>query len=563
MTLKIKSRHRIKLLLIWQLICIAAIFTFSRSPLLYIIIVLCFVPPIIISFSEKKAIICLSLVLLAFSQYSFILSAEPSYGEGWFSDAYVDYKVTNLISQLPHFTIGTVGSTDRMFQYSAFPGLQLFYSVLSKATTLSPDTLWLLSLPSLCLILVFSLLTIFEKLGFDLKMAAIAAILFLTCYSNMYFHSMYVRESFVFPLFFLLLALVLRKISPNQPNVKGHLKEKGSFIIIVTLLLIAITIGHHFTSYLLIAFLALFAAFGQFRSRYLKILLTAFGVVVIWGLYVTPWISQGVVSDGFNSAYEAFNRAFSMTSQTSAIMPNRSLFEQILTFAGYFSLAILLLFGLRSFFKSKLRLAKALGFFCIFMFVCAFIIRLYNISFIGGLGQRVLNFSYMGIAMIASLGIFKILGVTRLKRSIVMVIVCSLIFLMALGSLAQQLTIYTATPQGVREYPITNSALYVGASFINSYGKQNSLIGYNVNNTYLPNDEFDLAVFLATYSGLNSVNWCSFSQQNRTALSNMIYFVEVNPAFYYPTKGTAPIINADTNVVLSNNFFSIKVLPQF
>lgn len=525
------------------------LYLFSRSPILYLFVVLCFIPPLIICLARPRwRLVVFSLILLAISQYGPIVSAEPVYGEAWFSDSMIDYRIADIITQSTHFTVGQVGDNTRTYQYSSFPAIHVLAASSSKVIALDPFVLWrFILLPLLCVVLVFSLLTIFTRLGATLQVAGISVIIFLTSYSSTFFHSQFVRESLAFPMMLLVFALFLKF---------GDVK-KASYIALTFAAMLLVVMGHHFTSYMMVAFLVLFALFSPKNSRYLRFVALAIGLVAFWGFFVSISASQGVLETGFKSVLDVFTRAFS-SEQTSAIMPDKSLFNIFFAIAQYAMLLLLGLFGLRKLFSLKMAATTVFVFTCTGLFFAAMLIRFYNVSFVGGLGQRILSFSFVGLALLASFGLVllyeKIGNAKKLLRLSLFVII---IAVMAVGSLAQQSSWFTSTLEGQpRQLPFFNRAVYLGAEFLNKTATENAYVVYNVAPADLPVDEYDVALCLGTYGDVPQGNWYEIS---RVIDASSIYFVRVDDAYFIASPGNFTASNYD--IVYSTASYDLRVSP--
>ncbi len=162
-----------------------------------------------------------------------------------FTDEYVhSFNVAQIVSS------GTLFIQNPILPATPyFPGLEIVTAALVSISGLSIFTAGLIVIGVVRLILILSLFFFYEYIGHSEWVAGIAAILY-ACNPNFVFWSgQFSYESLALPLAFLVLFIIARR------DKSVNLAEYRGFTFAATLVIIAVVITHHISSYFLAVFL--------------------------------------------------------------------------------------------------------------------------------------------------------------------------------------------------------------------------------------------------------------------------------------------------------------------
>ena len=134
----------------------------------------------------------------------------------------------------------------------AYPGLQIVTEALGSLSTMPIFPVAIITLGTIRLVMTLALFLVYEHTSRSMHLAAIASLLYTGNPLFVVTNSQYAYSSVGIPLAFLALYLILKRLSqaPRYGN-------KYGLTLVAVLGLGALTVTHHITSYLLVAFLML------------------------------------------------------------------------------------------------------------------------------------------------------------------------------------------------------------------------------------------------------------------------------------------------------------------
>ena len=227
--------------------------------------------------SGPRTVFWLALAVLFVPVASRLLAASPSRGERlgllvtlvgalylmkvaqsplWLSyhDELGQLRTTNDI-------IGTgkvLGDNPLVSAYSYYPGLELVTAALAQMSGLGAFTAGLLVVGAARLVMVVALFLVFERVTESSWVAGLAVLLYTANPNFIFFDGQYAYESFALPLGALAVALALRR---------RHEGSRGNTVA-CALVIVAVALSHHMTSYALLALFVAWAALDAiFRRR--------------------------------------------------------------------------------------------------------------------------------------------------------------------------------------------------------------------------------------------------------------------------------------------------------
>lgn len=170
-----------------------------------------------------------------------------------------------------------------------YPGLEIVTSALVNLTGLSVFSAGLIVVGVGKLILVLALFLFYEQVSHSARVAGIAAVIYMANPNFLFFDSSYSYESLALPFAMLGVYTVARlQLTPDG--------RSGALTVIALLAIATVVITHHMTSYVLVAFLALWTVLTLYR-RYrgqaglaagsmVAVAMVALAGVVAWMLFV-------------------------------------------------------------------------------------------------------------------------------------------------------------------------------------------------------------------------------------------------------------------------------------
>lgn len=141
-----------------------------------------------------------------------------------------------------------------------YPGLEMVTAAVARVTGLGVYPAGLLVVGCAKLMLVIALFLLAERLSASARVAGIACLIYCANPNFVFFDSNFSYESLALPLAVLTLLLVARFVAEDGPVRIGH-------ALVIGVLIGAVTVTHHMTSYALLAFFALWAAVASVRAE--------------------------------------------------------------------------------------------------------------------------------------------------------------------------------------------------------------------------------------------------------------------------------------------------------
>ena len=429
-----------------------------------------FVPAVIVCLvmPDKKHALP-SLLLLFISQQAVFIFLNPSWGFSFGSDPINDFQTAELISENAHFQLGQLGYSSRL-SYSYYPMLHIFSAVFQHISGLQLTTIAVYLVPILNTLIVTMMLyhlnhDLFKLEGRTLN---IATLLFQISFYYTSFDSQFVRESFAFSLVLLSLWIAARMASTQ------FLKDGRKFAVITAVSFTVVVLSHQFSSYLLLAILAVMALglriFNR-NSRLIIPLLLMATVLSAYTLFVTINFSVKAGTQAFEGLLAIFQREGSPTIQRLSDPITRDL-----TYTQYVLVVGLSLIGGLLLLRQKIKdwmVTILLSFFALAFALCL-VLRLSTPadawSFTYYMSLRGTIWAFLGISVAAGLGmayIFRLNSVTRRGLVVLTIIIC----ILAAGKFAQ----YGPIATGSADIPLTYTG-YASSQWLKTYSIHGSSI---------------------------------------------------------------------------------------
>jgi len=200
-----------------------------------------FVPAAIALLFAKVSRIEAVSILLTVGIALYLVKILFAPGMMWGYDELLHYRTLDSILRGHHLF-----TTNSLLRVSPFyPGLEAVTAVIIQITGLSPIQAEALVIAATRLLTVTSLFLIFERLASPSRLAAVATLLYMACPSFLYFDAMYAYESLALPLAFACI-FALRAAQREDGRLRRTLNGAGA------LLLLAVVVTHHVTSFILV-----------------------------------------------------------------------------------------------------------------------------------------------------------------------------------------------------------------------------------------------------------------------------------------------------------------------
>lgn len=435
----------------------------ARTPFLWIWSIASFVPAIVVcTFYSDRRYVLASLVILFVSQQAVFIFANSGWGFTYGSDQINDFQTAELISENAHFQLGKLGYSSRL-SYSYYPMLHIFSVAFQYVSGLQLTTIAVYLVPILNALFVAIALYYLNRdlFGLEGRTLNIATLLFQISFYYTTFDSQFVRESFAFPLvlFSLWMAARIALTQFRKDGPKYAAMGAISFVVVV--------LSHQISSYLMLIILAIMAlgltVFHRNRRLILPLLLMA-TVLGAYTLFVTADFTFTEGKLAFGGLLAIFQREGSPTLQRLGDPLTRDL-----AYAQYAIIGMLLLIGglllLRR--KKKNWMVISLLSFFVLAFVLCLVLRLSTPadpwSFTYYMSLRGTIWAFLGISVVAALGIAYVFRLNRVSRK-GLVILTIIICILAAGKFAQYGTIVT----GSSDLPLTYNR-YASSQWLKLY----------------------------------------------------------------------------------------------
>lgn len=451
-----------------QLAILVGISLHTRTSLIWMWTISSFIPPMVICIStnEKKYVLP-SLLLLFVSQHAIFVFTQPAWGYSFGSDPINDFHVAEVLSNESHFTLGQVGYASRL-SYSFYPLLHLFSITLNKISGVPLAVIAVYFVPLLnaslvCLSLYFINFIIF---GLKSRQRNLATLFYVTCWYYTFFQAEFVRESFAFP--FVLLSLWITN--------KAVKHSDRRYTILVPILLAAVILSHHISSYILLATLVILTLCYQiiYRSgKFNNFLLLMVVMLFAYVLFIVTTLF-------FQHVFYFYDALLSISHPaTVSLMKPYPQWRIYLAISYYLIIIFLALTGglrLLTRLKENLGILTLIGFFTFIFLVCMllrFSTPAHPWSWVYYMSLRGLIWGFIGFSILGALGVDHLLKLeSRIswKKCFIMVLV---ICILAAGKFSQYpLIIGDPTISPSVTYPRYIAALWLrektvhGSSFL-------------------------------------------------------------------------------------------------
>jgi hypothetical protein len=181
-----------------------------------------------------------------------------------------------------------------------YPGLENFTNAISSVTGLPIFYTALVVAGVARFIMILALYLLFEMLSHSSRIAGIAILIYITSPHFLFFDAQYAYETLAIPLSILTLFTLLGTI-------RGLLGKRVGSMTVTWLCLVAVIVTHHITSYILLAFLALWGLVATVqrqkalaRNTITLTVLLGFQTVIFWlfyaGTLVLGYLSPYLIS---------------------------------------------------------------------------------------------------------------------------------------------------------------------------------------------------------------------------------------------------------------------------
>lgn len=442
----------------------------ARTPFLWIWSIASFVPALVVCifYSERRYVLA-SLVILFVSQQAVFIFANSGWGFAYGSDQINDFQTAELISENAHFQLGQLGYSSRL-SYSYYPMLHIFSAVFQHISGLQLTTIAVYLVPILNALFVTIVLYHLNRdlFGLDGRTLNIATLLFQISFYYTAFDSQFVRESFAFPLVLFSLWIAAR-IASTQFRKNGP-----RYAAIAAISFAAVVLSHQISSYLMLIILAIMALGLTVFHRNRRLILPLLLMTTVLGAYTLFVTASFTVTEGklaFEGLQAIFQREGSPTIQRLGDPLTRDL-----AYTQYAIIGMLLLIGglllLRR--KKKNWMVISLLSFFVLAFVLCLVLRLSTPadpwSFTYYMSLRGTIWAFLGISVVAALGIAYVFRLNRVSRK-GLVILTIIICILAAGKFAQYGTIVT----GSSDLPLTYNR-YASSQWLKLYSIHGSRI---------------------------------------------------------------------------------------
>lgn len=388
-----------------------------------------------------------------------------------------------------------------------YPGLQTVTTALASVSGISPFSAGIVVIGAARLIFALALFLFFEQVSGSARVASLAAVLYTANFNFVFWLAQFAYESVALPLATLVLFAIFRRESTDNNMYRIGLTVTG------LLAATAVTVTHHMTSYMLVAFFGAVSIVHVLlrkngRAHTWGITLILFVAAAAWLIYVasrtigylSPVLSGAVTGlIRLIAQEEAARQLFQSSSGGGGSEPGAPLWERI---TGIVAMLLLLLgmpFGLFHVWRQERKnptmlvlAGAALAFFG--MLTLRFTSSGWETS------NRASEFLFFGVAFIVALGIVRVWpsrGSPWIKQTFVAIYV-AVIFMGGIIAgwqpnvrLARPYQVvadnnYILEPQGVAAATWTNTFLgpdnriaadQSNARLLLAYGEQNPLTG--------------------------------------------------------------------------------------
>jgi len=307
-------------------------------------------------------------------------------------------------------------NTHHLFSYAPqlpvtplYPGMEIATVTLARLSGLDLYPAGLVLIGCGRLVLMLSLFLLFERVSSSSRIAGIATVVYAANPNYLLFDAQFSYESLALPLAIMLVSMLTRRM------VTGTLNQIG-FNIASVMLLAALTVTHHLTSYMVMATLALWVIIGFILSALrlrrdqtvpLWVLIFALALNATWLLYVANFTLRYLVPI-FSQAFEGLLNAVEaggvkrLPFQTAEGSQAAPLLERLLGLASAGLVTLMLPFGIAEVWRRHRHKATAL---MLALTACLYPATLL-LRFTGGgweISNRTSEFLFIGIGLLVAL----------------------------------------------------------------------------------------------------------------------------------------------------------------
>lgn len=458
------SGRFLKALIVSQFGVILGVFLTVRTEYVWFWAVFSFIPCLIICLtSNKQGYVLSSLVLLFISQHALFIFANPSWGYSLvhLHDSINDFHVASIISENAHFELGHVGYGAQSYSY--YPLLHIFSVTLSEISGMSLMfiTRYIVPILNSAFVALSLYLLNFAFFGLKGQTRNMATLLFAIGWFYTSFHSQFVREAFAFPLALLSLFVVVKVIKGSSHN----------YAVVSPILFASVILSHHITSYLLFLLLALMAISSNIFHKNNRLNRQLFLMGVMLFSYVA-FITVTLFVQQATSIYETFLLLFTERESVSIMAPYAP-WRVYLAMAYYVIIGLFALIGSirllyekrrkRVLFTPKMMVVGFLVLSFLLLILIRTSVSASPLSWAYDMATRGTIWAFIGIAIVAAVGLKYCLGTyIQTKPKGIIIVVSLIVCILAAGKFAQYpLALSDPTVTPYISYPRFMSTLWL------------------------------------------------------------------------------------------------------
>lgn len=294
-----------------------------------------------------------------------------------------------------------------------YPGLEGATSALMTMSGLSSFSAGLIVVGAARLTMVMALFFLFRRISNSARVAGLAVAVYVGNFNFLYFSAQYSYESLALPL----LVVVLVALAERSAASRG---EVAAWTVPIALLIAAIVVTHHLTSFaLVITLIALAVLYRVFRERApgpspWPFAALALGLALIWLTvaasntvgYLTPVLNDAITEAVDTITGNTEPRALFEASESTSVPDSTPLVARVVAVSSILILFAATAFGLRQVWRRRRRNPLAL-LFCVAAagFFATLALRVVPAAW--ETGNRASGFLFIGLAFVATYALFE------------------------------------------------------------------------------------------------------------------------------------------------------------